>query len=368
MLTNAMGLIMADNPRVRLSELTEPRALAAVPFAGRYRIIDFILSSMVHSGIKHVGVYATAKYRSLSDHIRTGASWDLDRMEQGLAIIPPFLNATCDRSAPEDLTGLYDFVKAGKEEFVVICDPTCVINCDLRAMIHEHADSDADMTIMYNNDGENCSAPCLSLSFDENGCLHDFMVDPPEVYSPYAAIGILMMRRELLAEILGKDIARGKRAFSLENFLRMYETYKIKGYKYDDTVLRMNSPTTYFKNSLKLLEPDIRKDIFRRDRPVFTKVKNMAPARYEKSSKVANSLVSDGCLIEGEVKNSILFRGVKVGEHAVLENCIIMQDCVVKDGAELKNVIIDKDAVVNMRKSIIGQSDYPIVVAKGVEI
>lgn len=367
MLVSAMGLIMADNPRVSLGVLTEPRALAAVPFAGRYRIIDFILSSMVNSGIKHVGVLARSKYRSLTDHIRTGASWDLDRMEQGLTIILPFFNAVSNSGDPDDLSGLYDFVKSGKEKYVVIADANVIMNCRLEKAVMAHAESDADMTVMYNKDGNTCGSPCLSTVFEDN-ILKDFYVNMENPETPDCAIGVIIMNRALLEDILEKETARGRTGFGTEIFLKKFDKYKIQGFEYEGSVLRINSAESYFTSSLSMLDPKIRSEIFDKENPVYTKVKNMAPARYEQGCEVLDSLVSDGCCISGSVKSSLIFRGVNIGRNAVIENCIIMQDCVISEASTLKNVIIDKDCFVSTGSSLVGQPDYPVVVGKGVKI
>ncbi len=365
MLTNAIGLILADHKRVTLSELSQPRSLAAVPFCGRYRIIDFMLSNMINSGIKTVGVLTTTKYRSLMDHLGTGASWDLDRMKQGLSILPPFLTAGSQPVEANDLDGLLDFINSVKQDYVVLSDSNIIMNVDLSEFVEAHHESGADMSIMYNRDANKFGSPSFALDLDR-GVLKDLLVDPIAPKTQRCAIGILVIARRILIDILGEAIARGIHRLSIESLLKMHQQFKIRGFEYKDLVLRINSVATYFKASMRMLERDTRGHLFQTERPVYTKVKNEAPANYHAGNFVTNSLLSDGCDVKGNVEDSILFRSVNVGSHASLKNCIIFQDCTIGEGAELTNVIVDKNTVIRPGVRLQGQPDYPVVIGKGV--
>ena len=366
MLLDAMGIIIADNKRINLGELINERALAAVPFAGRYRIIDMILSSMVNSGIKHIGILAETKYSSLMDHIGTGSYWDLDRLQQGLRIIPPYTQSDFFRSQnPQDLRGLYDFLQRSVQQYVVITESNLVANLDLSDCIKTHEKSDADITIVYNEDGKQSGSPIFSLVFDEENTLTDLLFDaenPPNNNS----LGVCVMSRTLLVDILAQSIARGDTAFSVEFLLNQYKELKIKGFKCTNIVLRINSLATYFSSSMRLVDYEVRKCWFRSENKIDTKVKNEAPAKYFVGNSVSNSLISDGCDISGTVKDSIIFRGVNVGKHCKIQNCIIMQDTQIMDGAELSNVIIDKDTVIRAFVRLQGTAEHPVVIGKGV--
>lgn len=365
MLSNAMGLILADHNRVHLGDLTQPRALSAVPFGGRYRIIDFTLSNMVNSGIKYVGILAMTKYKSLLDHIGTGASWDLDRMQQGLSILPPYINSSYFDRESGDLSGLYEFVVRGKEQYVIISDCNFVANLDFEEVVKQHAESKADMTILYNRDADKFGSPTFSLDLDR-GILKDFLVDSLDINTQRNAIGLLVIERELLLNLLSQAMSRGRNEFSIELLLKKFNQYKIRGFEYKGLCLRINSVATYYKSSMRLLEKDVRNHFFNQaDHPVFTKVKNEPPAYYEEGSFVSNSIISDGCSILGSVSDSILFRGVHVGKHCNLQNCIIFQDANIGDGADLHHVILDKDTVIRPGVRLQGQPDYPVVIGKG---
>lgn len=367
MLTNAMALIMADHDRVHLGDLTQPRALAAVPFGGRYRIIDFALSSLVNSGIKNIGIVAMTKYKSLLDHIGTGASWDLDRMFHGLQILPPYINSSYFNKEGGDLTGLIEFVLRGRQEYVVLANCNMIMNMDVAEIVQAHIDGKCDMTVAYNRDGMQIGSPHYQLTL-ERGIVKDVLLDMEVKGQVRSAIGVMVLSRALLLDYLQLSQARGINSFSLEAMLKLYGEYRIKGYEYKGTCLRINSVAGYFRNSLRLLDPEIRAELFNPERPIYTKVKNEGPAFYGPGNDVSQALISDGCSIEGSVERSILFRRAKIGKNAVVKNCIIMQGAEVGEGAELCNVILDKDTVIRPGIELQGQPDYPLVVAKGVTL
>ena len=366
MLTDAMGIIIADNSRIQLGELNVERALAATPFGGRYRIIDFMLSSMVNSGVKHVGILAETKYSSLMDHLGTGSHWDLDRLQQGLRIIPPYMQSEFFRSpSPQDINGLYDFLKHSVHMYVVVAESNIVSNISFTQFVKEHEKSGADVTAMYNHDSNSFGAPNISLTFEDNR-LVDMMIDPLNPTSDCSSLGAVVLSRTLLMDLLTQAIARGDSLFNTEFILEKYRELTIRGYENNDMTLRINSLATYFSASMRLLEIDVLHKLFKSENRIYTKVKNESPARYFKDNHVSNSLISDGCDIIGTVENSLIFRGVNVGKHSKISNCIIMQDSVIMEGAELKNVIIDKDSVVRSGVRLQGSPDYPVVIRKGV--
>lgn len=366
MIIDAMGLILADHDHVLLSDLTQPRALAAVPFAGRYRIIDFILSNMVNSGIKFVGVLTESKYRSLMDHMGTGSSWDLDRMTQRLFILPPFLNTSRRRGDPtSNLTGLLDYVENGNQSNVIIADSNVVMNESYREIYEAHVESGADITVLYNHDGDRFGSPVITLDFDDNGRMNDLLLNAPDMAKTKNFLGLSIIARDLFLNILEMMIARGQDDFSQLTLLRMFDELNIMGFEHQGRSLRINSITTYYSASMKLLERETLTDLFREDRLIFTKVKNEAPAEFLEGCKVNNVLSSDGCRFRGTAENSIFFRGVQVGKHTSVKNSIIFQDVVIQDGVILDHVIIDKDCVVRSGVELKGQADYPIVIEKG---
>jgi glucose-1-phosphate adenylyltransferase len=367
MFINAMGLILADNKKIHLGELSRPRALAAMPFAGRYRIIDFMLSNMVNSGMTSIGVAAMTKYKSLMDHIGTGSSWDLDRKKQGLSLLPPYINsANTDRAGDaDDLSGLLNFFQAGKAKYVIVANSNIVFNTTFIELVTRHEETAADMTVLYNRDGIRFGSPSVILDIDRRGLVRDVMTNPAKPSSTRCSMGVVILDRELLIDLISESIARGENDFSVENLIKRYEQFKIRGLEYKGVTLRINSVPTYFNNTMRILEEGVRKELFNEDLPVYTKVKDEAPTLYEESNQVSNSVISDGCHIYGQVTDSLLFRGVTVSKHAIIKNSIIMQNVHVSEGVELENVIIDKNCVIRPGIKLLGQADYPVVIGKG---
>ncbi|NLJ93921.1 MAG: hypothetical protein GX326_00275, partial [Clostridiaceae bacterium] len=251
------------------------------------------------------------------------------------------------------------------QQYVVISESNLIANMDLGELISAHVDNEADITIMYDEDGQEYGSPVYSLTFEDN-VLTDLLIDADSPVSTTTSLGVCVMTRNLLLDILSDSIARGETIFNVEFLLGKYKELRIEGFKVNKPVLRINSIATYFSSSMKLLDVNVWKSLFKSESKVYTKVKNEAPARYLSGNSVVNSLISDGCDIAGSVHNSIIFRGVNIGNHCKIENCIIMQDAQIMDGAELNNVIIDKDTVIRAGVRLQGTREHPVVIGKGV--
>lgn len=365
MLVNAMGLILADNQRVKLGPLSEPRALSAMPFGGRFRIIDFLLSNMVNSGIKRVGVIALTRYKSLMDHLGTGASWDLDRMNQGLFLLPPYINPLTRSSERSDLSSIIDYIETGFQDYVVITDCNLIMNTLYNEILDQHIESGADISAMYNRDNLKYGLPNISLTLDDKEHVVDVLVDSLTPPSEISAVNVAVIKRDLLLSLLKEARSRGVTDF---NFIRLLEYYKqlnVKAWEHKGGIFRINSMANYFKASMSLFDDDLRHELFSELTPVYTKVKNKPPCLVEPGSRVKNVLASDGCIIQGDVENCVLFRGVSVGKGAKLRNSVIFQDTQISNDANLNHVVIDKDSVVKMGVRLLGHPGFPVVIGKG---
>lgn len=365
MFVDACGLIFADDKRIQLGELTVPRALAAVPFGGRYRIIDFMLSNMVNTGITHVGVSTFNKYKSLMDHLGTGSPWDLDRKTQGLSILPPYLT-TDTYTGANDLAGILNFFRSTKRKYIVVCGSSAIFNMPFNYLIDAHEQSGADITLLYNRETQEVASPNIVLEFDRKNKLKGMLLDPTEETPPYKSfLGVMVMERELFLNILAECLSRGIDGVDFLTFIKMRETLNIRGHEFKGTVLRIQSIQTYFTSTMKSLSPACRRALYTADQPVYTKVKDESPTYYSAESKVSGCSVSDGCIIEGELTNSLLFRGVSIAPGAKIKNCIIFQNAIISEGCELENCIIDKNAHIRPGIKLIGQEGYPVVIGKG---
>ena len=366
MFIDAMGLILADNKKITLGELSKPRALAAVPFGGRYRIIDYMLSDMVNSGIKSVGILTLNKYKSLMDHLGTGSSWDLDRKNFGLHILPPYVNSeSTGIEDAEELEGLLDFIRSNRSMYVIIADTNMILNTTSNDFVDKHEQSGADISIMYNRDGTKYGTPNYILDVDRKGYVKDLLYNPDKSASNRCSLGIVVLRRELLIDLISDMIARGERVFGVHALAKKYDILKVRAYDYKGLVLRINNVQTYFNSSMQLLDDQIRADLFWNGMPIYTKVKDEAPTLYFENSNVSNSMISDGCRIMGSVKNSLIFRGVTISRNTKITNCVIMQDVHISENCELENVILDKNSVIRPGIKLVGHRDYPVVIGKG---
>ena len=366
MFIDAMGLILADTKRISLGELSKPRALAAVPFGGRYRIIDFMLSGLVNSGVKSVGVIAQNKYMSLMDHLGTGAPWDLDRKKYGLRLLPPHVNSEfSDSGASDELLGLWHFVQLNPHKYVIIAQANMIYNMSFNEVVDDHEKTGADITVVYNRDGVKYGSPTYIFEVDRKGCVQEMLLDPDKISSNRTCMGIMVLRRDLMLEILSEAIAREEKVFDMRLFIRPSESLKIKAFEYKGLSFRIQNIQSYFNASMALLTDKVRDELFVNGMPIYTKIKDEAPTLYTAHSSVSNSLLSDGCRIMGSITDSVLFRGITSARNSKLKNCVIMQNAHISENCDLENVIVDKDVIVRPGTKLVGHKHHPIVIEKG---
>ena len=370
MIHNAFGLIVSGERTTRLKDLTLSRSTAAVPFGGRYRAIDFILSDMVNAGITSVGLVTEKNYHSLMDHLGSGKEWDLHRKRDGLFILPPFMtkdNAGVFRGAVDALRSVMGYVRRTQEDYAILSWPRVVMNVDLVPMMEQHVATGADITILYAEDGSlqpEDQSQDLRLILDEKGRVTDMELDAYRPRSVNRSADVMILKKELLEYLVEEAFARGEYDFHRDILLKKYRTLNIMGYKYDGFLARLESIESYFAANMALLNPDVQADLFNPRHPIYTKVKDEVSARYSVSAQVKNALVADGCVIEGQVENSILFRGVHVKPGARIFNSIVMQGAEVGENVLLDHVILDKGVKILPGRSLQGYDSFPIVIRK----
>ncbi len=370
MIDNAFGLIVSGERTTRLKDLTLSRSTAAVPFGGRYRIIDFILSDMVNAGLTSVGLITEKNYHSLMDHLGSGKEWDLHRKRDGLFILPPFMtkdNAGVFRGAVDAIRSVIGYVRRTAEDYVILAWPRVVMNVDLVPMMEQHIATGADVTILYAEDGAlqpEEQSQDLRLIMDEKGRVTDMELNAYRPRSVNRSCDVMILRKELLEYLVEEAFARGEYDFHRDILLKKYRTLNIMGYKYEGFLARLESIESYFAGNMALLNPDVQADLFNPRHPIYTKVKDEVAARYSVSAQVKNSLVADGCVIEGQVENSVLFRGVHVKPGARIFNSIIMQGAEIDENALLDHVILDKGVKILPGRTLQGYDSFPIVIRK----
>ena len=367
---NAFGLIVTADRTTHLKDLTLSRSAAAVPFGGRYRFIDFTLSNMVNAGITSVGLITEKNYHSLMDHLGSGKEWDLHRKRDGLFILPPFMtkdNSGVFRGAIDALRSVMGYVRRTQEDYAVLSWPRVVMNMDLVPMMEQHVATGADITILYAEDGSlkpEDQNQDLRLVLDEKGRVIDMELDAFRPQSVNRSCDVMILKKELLEYLVEEAYARGEYDFHRDILLKKYKTLNIMGYKHEGFLARLESIEDYFAGNMALLNPDVQKDLFDPRRPIYTKVKDEVAARYSVSAQVKNSLVADGCLIEGQVENCVLFRGVHVKPGARVFNSIVMQGADVGENALLDHVILDKGVKILPGRTLHGYDSCPIVIRK----
>lgn len=369
---NVLGLVFANMHDTTLGDMTKNRTMGSVMFGGRYRLIDFPLSNMVNSGISEVGVITKSNYQSLLDHLGSAREWDLARKKGGLYILPPFGNveSTFYRGRIEALYGAMSFIKHSRAKYVILSDCDVVTNIDYKPIVAAHIESGADITAVahtgvYSSDDIKTST-VFNVDADKN--VTSVLINPDISGTCTTSLNVFVMSMDFLIETVNDAMARGNVSFERNILQEKCRELKIKIYEYDNYFSKLNSPESYFKSNMALLEPENARKLFVPKRSIYTKVSDNAPVKYDLDSKVSNSLVADGCIIEGEVENSVLFRGVKVGKGAKVKNCILMQGTVVGDNAELNYLIIDKNVSICENHILTSSPQYPMYVGKGASV
>lgn len=375
----AAGIVFSNIHDESLPELTRLRTMASVPFGGRYRLIDFALSNMVNSGISKVGVITHYNYQSLLDHIGTGKDWDLARRSGGIKILPPFITAYDAKGVGhlystrlEALLGVVNFISRCTEDVIVLSDCDTICNIDISDVIDRHEETGADFTVVVKRITEGgITSPCHSVIFsDAEGRITDATEFSDDIRpGQEISTNIMVINRMYLLNILGDAAAHGYTSFFRDVIARNIHHANYRVYHYDGYYALVSSLAGYFDCSMQLLRADVRDALFGvAERPIYTKVRNSAPTIYRTGSSVGNTLIADGCIIEGTVENSIIFRGVKVGRGSVVRNSILLQDTVVGSGVSLNCVVTDKNTMVRDGRVLSGHETMPFFIGKGIMV
>lgn len=369
---DTMGIIVANDEKI--PPITDKRAIAAMPIAGRYRVIDFVLSNMSNAGIYNIGVVTETNYSSLMDHLKSGKPWDLDRKKQGLNILPPNLarfNYGNARGVIDMLTNAEGFLAKCDKTYVILSLGNVICNIDFEDVLEKHLENQADITIVYKDmqgvDEETLSRYTL-IELDDDSRVTDIEIKPSYPKTSCAGLEFYVMEKALLQSIIDECTARGDHDFVRDALCKKMGGTRIFGYEFKGYIESIDSIKSYFTCSMDFLNEKIRNELFSGKNPIYTKTKDQSPTRYGDSAAVENSFISDGCVIEGTVKNSILSRGVKVEKGAVVKNSILMQDSVVSTGVTLDYVIFDKEVTITEGRRLIGQKSFPLAIAKGTTI
>lgn len=374
-MSNAMGIIITGGRKESMKELVAKRSVAAIPVAGKYRAIDFVLSNMINAGIDKVGVVTQYSFRSLMDHLGSGKEWDLDRRKDGLFIFPPFLagdDSGWYRGSADGMHNNLTFLKRSIEEYVIIATGNTVYRKDFNELLEEHINSEADITIMYRDMSDMPEDELKNfgmLTFAEDGRIIDLQEKPANPIGQMGSTGVYVIKRELLIDLLLESHAHGHYDFVKDILIRKMDKLIIKGVEFKGYWRAMASIDQFYRCNMEMIDPSVNKEVFHTGiGRIFTKVKDETPTKYNEEAEVKHSIIADGCIIEGEVYNSVLSRGVKVGKGSVVRNSIIMQDSIIGENVQLDYVIFDKEVQIGNHKVLKGEESYPTIVAKHAKI
>ncbi|NCB41670.1 MAG: glucose-1-phosphate adenylyltransferase subunit GlgD [Clostridia bacterium] len=370
---SCLGLIYSYSDKENLRELTSIRAMASLSICGKYRVIDFVLSNFVNSGIFEVSVIAKTNYHSLIDHLSSGAEWDMSRKRGGLRVLTPFSNPEATESSHiyrgtlDALSNHMHSVRHSLAEYVVITGSRILYSIDYRDMLNAHAASGADITIAYTDNFNKThripqGTPMIKL--DENKRIREVEIIEDEQADKEGlwSIGVCVIRKSLLESLVADSISHHRYDIYADILQRLPDVLKIYGYEYKKELLEISTISRYMEANKAFLDRDFSSKVF--SKTVYTKVKDSVPALYGANCYVENSIVSDGCDIQGTVINSVLSRGVRIDKGAIVKDSIVMQDTQIMENAKVENAILDKDVIVREGREVIGHETYPVVLQK----
>ena len=370
----ALGIIFPNSYDSLVPELVTERLMASIPFASRYRMCDFMISSMVHCGIDNISILVRKNYHSLMDHLGSGREWDLTRKNGGLNIVPPYAQKQVKmyEGRIEALESIRGYLKKQNEKYVIMTDSNVAVNFDFNDLLHAHMASGADATVVYRKQEipdslirQSTETVDMYYALGINGDhVSKIYVNPTEKGKMNFCLNIYVMERERLIRMIDDAYVHGYTNFVRDILERQIEHLDVRGYCYDGYVAQIHDMKSYFEENMKLLQEENLNALFSGNQ-IYTKIRDDNPTRYINGSKAKNIMVADGCVIECEVENSVLFRGVRIGKGAKVKNCVLMQDTVVEDNASVEYVITDKDVTITEGKSLTGNDSFQVFVAKG---
>lgn len=368
-----MGIINLNKKGDNLKELSDSRVLGSIPIGGRYRIIDFALSNMVNAGMKNIGIFSDQKYRSLTDHLGNGSHWDLSAKNDGLFVFSPenTKKQICRAIKKGDVHNIFsniDYIEKSKQEYVLIAPSYMICNIDYKKSLNYHKLSGNDVTVIYKNvdNADEDFMGTTMLNINDKNQISSMGINIGRKSNADICMDMYIMKKSLLIDMIYNAVSTGEYA-NIEDYINeSLEKINIGAYQYSGYLKCINSTKSYFEANKDLLNVDVANELFYSDRKVFTKEKNEQPTLYTETSNVKNSFVATGCVIEGEIQDSIIFRKVHIKKGVVIKNSIVMQNSTIQENVKLDNVILDKNVFISRDKELKGDIKLPLVVEKNV--
>ncbi len=365
---NAFSILFADSYDYENSEtnvLANNRTLASIPYGGRYRLIDFVLSALVGAGIYDVGIVTKNKYNSLMEHVGWGKDWDLNRKNGGLKFLTPFQNGTgVVTNKIEALNSVIDYIEASLPEYCLLSDANIVTNIDLKQFMEFHEAKDADISFVYKN--MSVDDPELQVTLNEDGRLVDALIHQRGGETEgNVFLNMVLLKKDLLINLINKGMTYGWQSIKKNIIANSFREYKIYGFEAHGYVSQIKTCEEFYKTNMDLLKKDVRFELLHGVNPILTRIKDSVPTMYGDNANVTNSLVADGCKIDGTVENCIIFRDVVVKKGASVKNSIIMQGTIIEENADAQCIITDTDVLITRDKVLKGTETMPFMINKG---
>ena len=362
----AIGIILAGGNNNRMRELSDKRAIAAMPIAGSYRSIDFALSNMANSRIQKVAVLTQYNARSLNEHLSSSKWWDFGRKQGGLFVFTPTItkeNGFWYQGTADAIYQNLNFLKNSHEPYVVIASGDCVYKMDYNKVLEYHIAKRADITVVCTTCQDPSEVERFGVLRMKEDCRSEEFEEKPMV-SPYNTIstGIYVIRRRQLIELIEKAAQEGRNDFVKDILIRYKNLKRIYGYKIDSYWSNISTVESYYKTNMDFLKPEIRNYFFKQEPAVKTKIDDLPPAKYNPGADVKNSLISSGCIVNGVVENSVLFKDVYVGNNCVIKNSVILNDVYLGDNTHIENCIVESRGTIRANSYYSGDGEVEIVV------
>ncbi len=358
-------MILAGGNSYRMRELSNKRAIAAMPIAGHFRSIDFALSSMANSNIQKVAVLTQYNSRSLNQHLSSSKWWDFGRKQGGLFVFPPMVTSDNDfwyRGTADAIHQNLDFLRECHEPYVIIASGDGIYKLDYGKVLEYHISRKADITVIYREASEAEDVTRFGiLKLNEDGRIVQFDEKPIAARSHTISCGIYVIRRRQLIEMIEQSVREGRHDFVTDVLIRYKDVKRIYGYRLEDYWSNIASVESYYRTNMDFLKKEVR-DYFFRDYPgVHTKVDDNPPAKYNPGSSVKNSLVANGSIINGTVENSVIFKKVFVGNGSVIRNSVILNDVYLGERVYIENCIIESRVTVAADSRYVGEDKVKII-------
>lgn len=361
---DVLGFVFADTLDYKIPELAASRTTASVPIGGKYRLIDFVLSNMSNSGVNNIGIIAKSNFMSLMDHVGSGSAYDLSKRRSNLTILTPYNGRTFSNHI-ETIYNMHGYIENSREEYVLLSPGNVVTNFDYNGLFDFHSKHNSDITLVYKRGiVPNGYERPLTIDVEKDGSVSQVFVKPENIdYEVNQVYGTILVKKDLLLEEIRRAISLNQLDAKrlIQSILGRFKVYAYENKGYCAAISSIND---YFSFNMDLMKKDVRDELFNQKRPIYTKVRDDAPSRYGLMSNVKNSIIAQGCVINGEVENCVISKGVTVDEGAKLSNCIVMQDTKIGRNTNLNYVIIDKDVTIKDGRSLMGFESYPIYIAK----